>query len=302
MSTAAGRASAIDNFPTSTINFLHRIWHNEREGWGCVAAKSHSGKFEHHFVASPSHLYFWLLEHRDCDLYFCAARLSKKERKKKYASPSRWLFLDLDNNDGSMLHYPSLVIKTSKGSYQWLWQLDKHESAEDVEAWNRRLVRDSGADACWDAVHLLRLPYTRNYKYKPCHRVDLVDDDTSVYGQSWRPKKLPISTKSPVDTEEVSCSLDRPPSVSIDKALAKFGDKLLSNGRFVRNVIKSRVRVGNVDRDAQFFPLVQLRALGASFREFEAIVRASDAFQSKVAERGNRWGERDIVRLWNKGA
>lgn len=104
------------------------------------------------------------------NVYFCVNLLSRQERKKNFCLPSSLLWADLDdvNPDTLTKLPPSIVIQSSPGRWQALWKLTTAVPPFQAEEYSRRLGYSVGADKSgWDLTQLLRVPYTKNFKYHP---------------------------------------------------------------------------------------------------------------------------------------
>lgn len=103
-------------------------------------------------------------------VYFSSALYTNPTSKeKKNVSLCTNIWADLDTTDPRLLLVePSILIETSPGHFQALWLLEDPVPPAEAEDVARRIAyyhADHGADKCWDAGHLLRVPYTPNYKY-----------------------------------------------------------------------------------------------------------------------------------------
>ena len=94
---------------------------------------------------------------------------SPNDRHKTNVSLCPFAWADLDStNPKVLLLEPSILIQTSPKRFQALWTFEKPLNKDEVEDITQRIFyhhKDDGTDACWDAGHLLRVPYTPNYKY-----------------------------------------------------------------------------------------------------------------------------------------
>lgn len=102
--------------------------------------------------------------------WFSTALYNEAGTRQKYKiKMSTMIHCDLDECDPRLLLVePSVLIQSSPGKFQAIWILDRPVAPQEAEDVNRRIAyyhRDQGADTCHDAGHLLRIPYTPNYKY-----------------------------------------------------------------------------------------------------------------------------------------
>jgi AAA domain/RepB DNA-primase N-terminal domain len=113
------------------------------------------------------------------DLYFSVARFSERGRALENVLPVAWLWADLDDVHPSaaaaMGLMPTIAVESSPGRYQAYWRLAKELRPSVVERLNRALTYALGADkGGWDLTQVLRIPGTRNHKYKGAPRVKLL--------------------------------------------------------------------------------------------------------------------------------
>jgi len=113
------------------------------------------------------------------DLYFSVARFSERGRALEHVLPVSWLWADLDDVHPSaaaaMGLMPTIAVESSPGRYQAYWRLARELRPGVVEKLNRALTYALGADkGGWDLTQVLRIPGTRNHKYRGAPRVRLM--------------------------------------------------------------------------------------------------------------------------------
>lgn len=104
------------------------------------------------------------------DVYFSSHLFGSKDSHKENVLPSRTIQADLDNADVSALALiPSVLVGTSPNRHQGFWVASTDfDSLQAQEAISKKLTYSiplcdrSG----WSLGHKVRLPYTKNYKYK----------------------------------------------------------------------------------------------------------------------------------------
>lgn len=178
---------------TDTLEFLERVW-ADRKGWVDIPSKIRG-----HWIPWPL---AWpdptMVTRRvasaladDEDIYFSPALYRNKGRRYEDVLPTYWLWADLDKVEPAFASEcgltPTIAWASSPGRYQALWELDHPCSPEGIEKLNRAITYALGADKSgWDLTQVLRLPGTRNFKYKggPTVEVCLVTDEI------YNPKKL----------------------------------------------------------------------------------------------------------------
>ena len=103
------------------------------------------------------------------NMYFCVNLLSSQKRIKENCLPSKLLWADLDDAPLSEVEGnipPSILIQTSPGRHQALWRLSVELPSYQAEDYSRRLAYQLDADTSgWDLTQLLRVPFTKNFKY-----------------------------------------------------------------------------------------------------------------------------------------
>jgi len=103
-------------------------------------------------------------------IWYSVSLFARPDRKKEYANAGRIIYADLDACDPSIVEpHPTLVTETSSGRYQGIWRTDRILDPDTTEDYARRIAYRysvNGVDKSgWDTGQLLRVPYTRNYKY-----------------------------------------------------------------------------------------------------------------------------------------
>lgn len=166
----------VENTEEQRRTFFKSIFGPFAEGYACIAFKEHtSGKMRMHWFEYPNQLEEMLTSiqsnsQRLAHFWYSTALYTQPgDRHRRFVKYSTVIHCDLDECDPRLLLVqPSYVVQSSPGHYQALWVLDRPIPANEAEDINRRIYyyhRDQGADSCHDAGHLLRIPYTPNYKY-----------------------------------------------------------------------------------------------------------------------------------------
>ena len=128
------------------------------------------------------------------DIYFgVATRDGGGGTKKNIVSiPAVWTDCDFKDIGRKQLYRrlkqfpfsPSIIIK-SGGGVHFYWQLDEPASQDDIlkiEDCNRRIASRLGGDMnATDAARILRVPGTRNHKYKPVRDVSVIQINSFYY-------------------------------------------------------------------------------------------------------------------------
>lgn len=209
----------------------------DREGWVCIATtnpKAPRSTFSQEFFKWPrdvlkveQHI---LKVEKSLNVYFCVNLLDKPERRKHNCLPCDFLWADLDNADPTILSPPpQIVIRSSPGRWQALWLLSLPLEPPQAESVSKRIAYAYGADKSgWDLTQLLRVPYTRNFKYE-----DNPEIGVKIFGTETRcPPLLFESLPQLPEAEDVDeLTADTPmPEVkdlpSEDHIIYKYGARL----------------------------------------------------------------------------
>jgi len=127
----------------------------------------------------------------DYHLYFCPLPFTSPRRKKGKVKGSRYLWSDLDEvNISSLPIKPTLYWESSPGRYQGLWELDQFLPPKKAEELSKELAYTLGADRSgWDLTQVLRIPGTKNHKYKGSPSVGEVIQTEEIYSVSDLPSE-----------------------------------------------------------------------------------------------------------------
>lgn len=173
--------------------FLRNVWrHQVVQGqttyFMLSTKKVSTGKWKDHYFKWPVErdtLVEWLDTHStdEYNLYFCPHGFNQPKRRKEYATGTRFLWADLDEQDPArMKPKPQVAWESSPGRYAALWRLTKFHEGTSVESHNKGLTYSGDADrGGWDFTQVLRIPGTKNHKYKGAPRGRLLWMDDSAY-------------------------------------------------------------------------------------------------------------------------
>ena len=164
-------------------DFLELLWGDE-ECWVELPAKVNGYWVPYQLEWPPSRDTAVSLRIDQClrdeeDLYYSVARFREKGRNIEHVLPTEWLWADLDavhpSTAAKMGLMPTIAVESSPGRYQALWRLTRRLRPRDTEKVNRGLTYALGADrGGWDLTQVLRIPDTRNFKYKGAPRVRML--------------------------------------------------------------------------------------------------------------------------------
>lgn len=149
------------------------LWSKQPGEWFFISTKSSDGRWRDHAInrADIKGIRDLIRKNLDKDVYFCPHGFVEPRRKEECASPIKCLWADLDEADPRKLQVkPTLAIESSPGRYAAIWQLQ--DILKDKEL-NRKMTYATSADkGGWGLTKVLRVPGTRNYKYKAQPQVE----------------------------------------------------------------------------------------------------------------------------------
>ena len=208
-----------------------------------MSTKDGSGKWRDHFFARDEFgkIRQFLRDNADCDIYFCPHGFNRRSRTKAEAVLPKLLWADLDFADPTkMKPKPTYAFESSPGRYVGLWALKETMS----ESLNRRLTYAVEADpGGWDLTQVLRMPGTKNYKYKAQPRVRVLWKD----GKTWSTKAIEKYLPGEEDESE-----DGVVYVSPSEVFEKYQDKL---PRWARRELMAEKITGKADRSEMLWKL-----------------------------------------------
>jgi hypothetical protein len=157
------------------IGFFELLW-GDREGNACIFSTdpvAPKTQVKEKFFQWPKESLklenYLLTEELKHNVYFCVSLLSKMERKKANCLPTNLVWADLDEvppDSPNIEIPPPIVIESSPDRWQAIWRLTTELEPYDAERYSKRLAYAIEADKSgWDMVQLLRVPFSRNFKY-----------------------------------------------------------------------------------------------------------------------------------------
>lgn len=177
------------------IQFFEYLFGDQEEGYVCIAS-SHKEK-----AGFKEQFFMWPLEkvqlaayvesiYQDNNVWFCVSFLDAKSRMKDHCRSGTFAWADLDEVDPAQLStdlpefpIPTAVLETSPGRYQGFWRLTGESVPSDLsEDYSRRITYTTGADkGGWSRNKLLRVPWTKNFKYDTTPPIRLLSIATETY-------------------------------------------------------------------------------------------------------------------------
>lgn len=234
---------------------------------------------------------------RAADCYFSPCAFTGKRRLNEKAKPSRWLYADLDEVDPRDLPErikPTVAIQTSPGRYQALWLLSKPIEPTKFQRLNQLLTYATGADkGGWHASKVLRVPGTRNHKYRGRPRVRLMWFDPN---RTYTGKQILNYIRTEVDEVDAlgtPTDSDMPelPNTTAAHLRKRYRKRL---GRRARKLLTVRKVVKGDDRSARMWELENL-CLDAGMSPEEVLIVVRSTVWNKY--KGQR---RELRMLWQE--
>jgi hypothetical protein len=219
----------------SDQELLEELWADQPGEFVCLSTKESDGQWkgDQFFTDKTVDLADFIARygHRNC--YFAPMKFVARARQKKHAVLPCMCWSDLDAVDLNGLDLkPTIAILSSPGRYVGLWLTDRPVT----EQLNQRMTYYCEADkGGWDLVQVLRLPGSRNWKYKGAPRARVLWSDGPRYKVDWLESRLPVVTTRKVAT---TTGQRRASSLSMRKVLDKYDlpartvRDLLGPGRF----------------------------------------------------------------------
>lgn len=120
-------------------------------------------------------------------LWFGVNLFAKAERRTEQALAGKLVYADLDAcNPGTVEPRPSIAFESSPGRFQAIWRLDQTIPPDIAADYSRRIAYRysvNGADKTgWDITQLLRVPFTKNYKYPGGPEIKVVSTSEESLG------------------------------------------------------------------------------------------------------------------------
>ena len=150
----------------------------DSEGIFCVATTNSAAPratFKQHFYEWPTDIHkienFILRNESKLNVYFCVNLLTKAQRIKENCLATDFLWADLDSVNPESPEIkstipPGIVVASSPGRYQAYWRMTSFLPPFQAEDYSRRIAYHINADKSgWDLGQLMRVPFTRNFKY-----------------------------------------------------------------------------------------------------------------------------------------
>lgn len=227
------------------IQFFNYLFGDENPGYICIATSEPDRaktSFKQSFFKWPSQKNtlgsFIEQSSKSKNVWFCVNLLDEQKRSKEHCMPSNLVWADLDLiTPDDCDPKPTAAVKSSPGRFQAFWRLDTSILPPDVcEDYSRRIAYKVGADKSgWDLTQLLRVPFTRNFKYDDGPLVELLyaaetRAPVSIFEKLPDPKIIDLeATRNPLDDPpEGMPAVDSLPSSG--QVIYKYTFKLAESG------------------------------------------------------------------------
>ncbi len=207
------------------------VWKQQGTGYVSLPRKK-DGKWEEKSFKWPAQLdqiQKWIKDSvkNQMDIYWCPNVLKGNRRVEDNVRSMKVLYADMDEaNPGNLPGdlQPSMAWETSPGRYAALWLLDEKIGATTGLILNKRLTYYINADKSgWDATQVLRIPGTRNYKYKDSPKGSLLwYKGNRIFSEEYFEFLPEVTVSDDVD------AMDMEETGDVDQILYKYADKLLS--------------------------------------------------------------------------
>jgi hypothetical protein len=187
----------MNNVNSGLARAVRRIWRRHPRGHVFLATRRDGQWVERSFPIDGDGVedFFSRYSHRLHDLYYCPNAFSRKRRLGMFALPTPYAHCDIDAADPDAFKPPpTILISTSPGRHQGIWEFATTVEPKVAEAVSRALTRRYGGDpGGWSATKMLRIPGSMNHKDEYDLPVVSVVRDLRTPIAIW-----PESTKAPV--------------------------------------------------------------------------------------------------------
>lgn len=149
------------------MQIITKVWKQQPGRYFCISTKSASGAWRDIFFTRIEFkkVLPFLRNNMDKHLYWCPHGFSEKRRVKDAAVLPKLLWADIDELEPQTVKpKPSILWESSPGRYAGIWILDEEIPSDSL---NRDLTYKIGADrGGWDLTQVLRVPGSKNFKYR----------------------------------------------------------------------------------------------------------------------------------------
>lgn len=163
-------------------------------------------------------------------LWFGVNLFARAERRTEQALAGSLVYADLDAcNPNTVEPSPSIAVESSPGRFQAIWRLNKIIPPDIAADYSRRIAYKysiNGADKTgWDITQLLRVPFTKNYKYPNNPEIIVVQTSEETFGvDTFEAIEVPPEAVS--DNGDISDMPDLDKLPDPEKVLARYEQEL----------------------------------------------------------------------------
>ena len=183
----------------------------------------------------------------DRNVWFCTSLLGTTERRKENCLPGNFAWADLDTTSYEGIEpKPSIVIESSPGRYQAYWNIEESPLPSDViEDFSRRIAYKFDADRSgWDLTQLLRVPFTKNFKYNPPADIRIL---------SIVPEAIPVAEMDAIEVVSPESSIPETPEPLPDMAALPTAESVIyhykAEGKLTDNFLRLYTMTPHADSD-----------------------------------------------------
>lgn len=163
----------------------------EEEGYVCICTQPQGdpSAFRQTFFQWPTDatsLNDFIEQHiQTKNIWYGVNMLTLADRKPQFCKASNLVWSDLDKCPPSVLiPSPPCVIESSPERYQAIWRLDDKIDPYLAQEFSKKIAykyREDGADVSgWNLTRILRVPFTKNFKYSHAPMVSIVRASESL--------------------------------------------------------------------------------------------------------------------------
>ena len=224
------------------------------------------------------------------NLYWCPTVLDGPRRRSENVLPTRCVWADLDDVDPNNLDLePTHIWQSSPNRSQALWITDQTMQPRRASELSRAVAYSTGADpGGWDLSQVLRVPGSRNFKYKLHPIVRLVRSAGSTYDVADLADHFPDSQGPDKGRPELPPLPDTTPQ----RILRKYRDRLSPRIRELVNAKIEDVIIG--ERSDRLWEL-ECRLIEVGLTTGEVVVLVRSTAWNKYRLRGD-----ELERLWTE--
>lgn len=259
------------------------VWADQR-GWVNVPAyRAVDGKWIERWFEWPQDrkmILAWVRHaNRSADVYWSPLVYPEPSRTFAHRCSSQWAWADIDEGDPDDGPEPTVLWETSPGRTQALYRLTVRVNADLLERVNRGIASLVGADPSgWDAGQVLRVPGTRNLKYKGHPRGRILHISKAVHDPA------PLAARAP-ERPKPQVQLDNVPS--FEDAFRRWGHALSHN--VAREIIEGKPVTGERS-DKMIWIINHLVRAGVPDEDIFALAQGCPHNKWR-----GRWNEEEII-------